>query len=141
MATIVELTQGCPACGDPLPPYKGHGRRPEWCSTGCRSLASRERRRAAELRVYSRRLLELAEAIERGKRHGFGSAESQRRRSAEVRAIADAIDAQFSKGTATSGITASSIDSRFATHSSSCDRAAAAELVRLVRQTFPGLSH
>jgi predicted nucleic acid-binding Zn ribbon protein len=98
MTTIVELKPGCPACGDPLPPYKGRGRRPEWCSAGCRSLASRERRRAAELRVYARRLLELAEAIERGERHGYGSAESQRRRCAEVRAMADEIDRQFGKG-------------------------------------------
>jgi hypothetical protein len=50
------------------------------------------------LRIYSRRLLELAEEIDAGKKHGFGSAAGQRQRAAEIRAMADAIDAQFGKG-------------------------------------------
>ncbi len=57
-----------------------------------------QRRRAAELRIYSRRLLELADEIDTGEKHGFGSAAGQRQRAAEIRAMAEAIDAQFGKG-------------------------------------------
>lgn len=92
------LERSCPACGDPLPAYGGRGRPAEWCSSGCRSLAFRERRRAAELRVYSRRLLDLADGIEAGLKFGYGSAESQRKHAAEVRALADEIDIRFGKG-------------------------------------------
>jgi len=90
----------CPACGDPLPVYGGKGRPAEWCSSGCRSLGFRERRRAAELRVYARRLLDLADEIEAGKAFGYGSAAGQRARAAEIRALADAIDLRFGRGAA-----------------------------------------
>jgi hypothetical protein len=63
-----------------------------------RSYAFRERRRAAELRVYSRRLLVLADEIDAGRKRGYGTAAGQRRRAAEIRAMADAIDARFGKG-------------------------------------------
>jgi hypothetical protein len=95
---VVELRGLCPACGDPLPAYSGRGRPSEWCSYGCRSLAFRERRRAAELRVYSRRLLELADEIDAGRKHGFGTSAGQRQRAAEIRAMADEVDARFGKG-------------------------------------------
>jgi hypothetical protein len=70
--------------------------------SGARPVAARsrsvERRRAAELRIYARRLLELADEIDAGRKHGFGSAAAQRQRAAEVRARADEIDVRYGKG-------------------------------------------
>jgi hypothetical protein len=95
---VVGVPVRCPACGDLMAGYGGRGRPPEWCSAGCRSFAFRERRRAAELRIYARRLLELADEIDAGRKHGFGSAAAQRQRAAEVRARADEIDVRYGKG-------------------------------------------
>lgn len=99
-----EITRFCRACGDPIPPYKGRGRVPEWCSTGCRSYAFRERRRAAELRIYAKRLNELADELKADPTiTGRGTPEAQRAHAASTRAMADEIEAKFGRGDPVSG--------------------------------------
>lgn len=48
----------CAFCRGPMPPRKGNGRPPAYCSSRCRKAAERERRR--EERRESERLAELA---------------------------------------------------------------------------------
>jgi hypothetical protein len=50
------------------------------------------------LRIYARRLLELADEIDAGRENGYGSAAAQRQHAAEVRARADEIDVRYGKG-------------------------------------------